>query len=170
MLNPPSPWITRHASRITPGDRVLDLAAGSGRHSRWLAAQGFRVLAVDRDAEAIAALAGTPGVDARVMDLEGPDWPLAGLCFAGIVVANYLYRPRLAILASMLDPGGVLLYETFARGQERLGRPQNPDYLLEPGELLDAFMGPLRLVAYEHLRDESSGQPSIRQRICAVRD
>lgn len=170
MLNPPSPWITRHASRITPGGLVLDLAAGSGRHSRWLAAHGFRVLAVDRDAGAMAALAVIPGVDARVMGLEGPDWPLAGLCFAGIVVTNYLYRPRLHFLGAMLQPGGLLLYETFARGQERLGRPQNPDYLLEPGELLDVFIGPLRLVAYEHLLDDSSGQPSIRQRICAVRD
>ena len=169
MPDHPSPWITRHASRIIPGGLVLDLAAGNGRHSRWLAAQGFRVLAVDRDAEALAALAGTPDVDARVMDLEGSDWPLAGLCFAGIVVTNYLYRPRLTILAAMLDPGGVLLYDTFARGQERLGRPKNPDYLLEPGELLDVFTPPLRLVAYEHLLDDGSGQPSIRQRICAFR-
>lgn len=170
MTPPPSPWIIRHAARIHPGGLVLDLAAGSGRHSRWLAAQGFKVLAADRDAGFVATLTGTPGVDTRLMELEGPDWPLAGVCFAGIVVTNYLYRPRLAVLASMLEPGGVLLYETFARGQERLGRPQNPDYLLEPGELLDVFMGRLRLVAYEHLLDEGSGQPAIRQRICAVRE
>jgi SAM-dependent methyltransferase len=170
MTTPPSPWITRHAARVSRGGRVLDLAAGSGRHSRWLAAQGFKVLAVDRDAGALAGLSGTPGLDTRLMELEGADWPLAGLCFAGIVVANYLYRPRLGLLATMLEPGGVLLYETFACGHERLGRPRNPDYLLQPGELLDVFMGPLRLVAYEHLLDVSSGQPAIRQRICAVRE
>lgn len=114
---------------------MLDLACGSGRHVRLLAEAGYPVLAVDRDGPALADLAGLPGVRCQQADLEGETWPLAGLSFAGIVVTNYLWRPRLTALCDLLVPGGILIYETFMVGNERYGKPTNPDFLLRPGEL-----------------------------------
>jgi len=162
----PSPWITRFAPLIRSGGRVVDLAAGSGRHSRWLAARGYRVLAVDRDADALAGLQGIDGIETLEADLESENWPLEGMCFDGVIVSNYLYRPRLPALPALLEADGILLCETFARGQEALGRPRNPDYLLKTNELLEAFAGELQVIAYEHLHDDP---PAIRQRICARR-
>lgn len=171
----PSPWVARFAALIPDGE-VLDLACGHGRHARLLAARGHPVLAVDRDGEALAAIAGN-GIRTQRLDLEtgvggGPDWPLQAGRFAGIVVANYLHRPLLAALAASLIPGGVLIYETFARGNERYGKPSNPDFLLGPGELLElarsALPGPLRVVAYEEGCIELP-KPAVVQRICAIR-
>ncbi|MCC5795068.1 MAG: hypothetical protein JJT85_10110 [Chromatiales bacterium] len=147
----PSEWIRRYAGLIPPGGRVLDLAAGSGRHSRYLAMLGYRVLAVDRDADALAGLSGLPGIEIMVADLESPDWPLSGLRFSGIVVCNYLHRPRLSGLPEQLLPGGVLLYETFARGHERHGRPRNPEFLLRDGELAQAWGDRLEILASTRL-------------------
>lgn len=146
---------------------MLDLACGGGRHARFLAARGHPVEAVDRDREAIAALAQVPGITATCADLEGGPWPFAARRFDGIVVASYLHRPLFAAIASALVDGGVLVYETFMRGQERLGKPSNPNFLLEPGELLEAFAA-LTVAAFEQGRVEAPA-PAVVQRLCAVR-
>ena len=165
----PTPWVVRHAGAIAGGGRVLDLACGGGRNARWLARRGFRVLAVDRDRDALSRLEGE-GVETRCVDLEGPQWPLAGEVFDGIVVTRYLYRPRLADLASALAPGGVLIYETFMRGNEAYGKPSNPDFLLRPGELREIAAGAgLREVAFAEGYVDSP-KPAMRQAVCAVRD
>lgn len=159
----PSRWVVRWAPLLPPGGSVLDLACGSGRHLRWLAAQGWQVTGVDRDADAVAPLAALGEI--VVADLEGRPWPLAGRRFDGIVVTNYLWRPLLPRLAESLAPGGVIVYETFADGQQHFGRPANPEFLLRPGELLQAFAS-LRIVAYE---DGLERDPDRRvQRIAAL--
>jgi len=148
----PSDWVCRwtHLIPRQPGPaRVLDLAAGQGRHSRWLAAQGLTVLALDRDGEALQALHDLhPQVSTRVADLEGAPWPLTGQRFDAVVVTNYLWRPLWPQLLASLAPGGVLIYETFAHGNATVGKPSRPDFLLQPGELLRACAA-LRVVAYE---------------------
>jgi len=164
----PSAWVTRWAEYIPAGRRVLDVACGSGRHARWLAARGHTVEAVDRDASLLASLAATPGIATRCADLEGGPWPYAGQSFAGIVVVNYLHRPLFPALLAALAPGGALIYETFAAGNERFGRPSNPDFLLRPGELLDVARGALRVIAYED-RVISEPRPAAIQRLCAIR-
>lgn len=167
-LSPPSAWLTRWAHLIRPGGRVLDLACGSGRHAAWLAAQGFAVLGVDRDAEAIAGL--PTGVQGRVADLEQGTWPLADTGqFDAVVVTNYLHRPLWPHLLDALAPGGVLVYETFAAGNETVGKPSRPDFLLRPGELLDVTRGVLRVVGYEDGTVEKPHTAFV-QRICAVRE
>ena len=134
----PSAWIARFAPLIPAAGAVLDLACGQGRHARFLAGLGLTVEAVDRDEVALASLASVPGVTPRCADLETGPWPYAGQRFAGIVVTRYLHRPLLPLLLDALADGGVLLYETFMVGQERFGRPSNPDFLLRSQELLDA--------------------------------
>ena len=162
-MAPPSDWVRRFAGLIRPGGTVLDLACGSGRHLRWLAAQGFAVTGVDRDADAVAPLQAIGEI--IVADLEGGPWPLAGRRFDAVVVTNYLWRPLLPRLRETLADDGVLLYETFADGQQTIGRPARPDFLLQPGELLRVADG-LRVVAYEHgfLHEP----PRFVQRIAAV--
>jgi SAM-dependent methyltransferase len=166
---PPSPWITRFASLIRPGGTVLDLACGSGRHVRWLVSQGFVVTAVDRDEAAVAPLRALAEV--IVTDLEGGPWPLAGRRFDAVVVANYLWRPLLPLISASLAEGGVLIYETFALGQQLVGRPSRPEFLLHPGELLRAAAG-LRIVAFEDGFEPARGERGARfvQRIAAVRE
>ena len=148
---------------------MLDLACGTGRHTLLLAGRGYRVFAVDRDAEAIAALASQPGVEARVVDLETGAWPFADRTFDAVVVTNYLHRPLLPLLVNCIAHAGVLIYETFACGNERYGRPANPDFLLRPGELLRLTADHMRVLAYEDLVIEQP-KPSAVQRICAVRE
>lgn len=149
---------------------MLDLACGSGRHARWLAAKGYAVHAVDRDAAAIAGLSGCAGVETSRLDLEGDAWPLSGRRYAGIVVTNYLWRARLKDLLAMLVPGGVLIYETFMLGNAAYGKPSNPDFLLRPGELREiAVAAGLREVAFEE-GYVASPKPAMHQAICAVRD
>jgi SAM-dependent methyltransferase len=166
----PSPWVVRHLPLVASRGRIVDLACGRGRHARLAAAAGHPVLAVDRDAAALAALDGVAGIAVRCADLEGENWPLAGEAFAGIIVTNYLWRPRLADLFALLAPGGVLIYETFMVGNEAYGKPSNPDFLLRPGELRNvAAAAGLREIAFrEGYADEP--QPAMRQAICAVRD
>lgn len=131
---------------------------------------GYAVHAVDRDAAAIANLAGCSGIETGLLDLEGDLWPLAGRCYAGIVVTNYLWRPRLNDLLALLEPGGVLIYETFMLGNEAYGKPSNPDFLLRPGELREIAAGAgLREVAFAEGYVDSP-KPAMRQAICAVRD
>jgi SAM-dependent methyltransferase len=166
-LDQPSPWVCRFAPLIEAGGRVLDLACGNGRHTRYLSRTGFAVEAVDRDAEMVASLAGIPGVTARVADLEGAPWPYGSERFAGIVVSNYLHRPLLPLLLGALAAQGILIYETFAAGNERYGRPRNPDFLLKPGELLELVRGRLRVVAYEDVYVDAP-KPALVQRICAA--
>ena len=163
----PSDWVVRWATLMRPGGMVLDLACGAGRHSRWLARLGFEVSAVDRDT---GAFADPPeGVALLAADLEGGPWPYPGIAFDGIVATNYLHRPLLPILVGALVPGGVLVYETFARGNERFGKPSNPAFLLAPGELLQAVGGRLRVLAYEDLVVDEP-RPAAIQRICARRE
>ena len=163
----PSAWVTRWATLIRPGGEVLDLACGAGRHARWLAKLGFEVSAVDRDTAAFVDP--PPGVALLEADVEGGPWPYPGQAFDGIVVTNYLHRPLLPILVAALVPGGVLVYETFARGNERFGKPSNPAFLLAPGELLETVRGHLRVLAYEDLVVEAP-RPAAIQRICARRE
>jgi SAM-dependent methyltransferase len=164
----PSPWIARFAGLVAPGARVLDVASGTGRHARLFAARGAEVVAVDRDEEALAALRDVTGIQTRVADLEGAAWPLSRENFDAIVVTNYLHRPRLRDLLGALAGDGVLLYETFAAGNERFGRPSNPDFLLRNGELLDVVRGYCTVVAFEQGSIENGAQPAVVQRLAAV--
>jgi len=164
----PSPWIVRFAHLVAADARVLDLACGNGRHARLFADRGCSVLAVDRDAEAIASLATVPGVETAALDLESGPWPLAGERFGAIVVTNYLHRPLLPDLLAALRENGVLLYETFARGNEAYGRPSNPAFLLERGELLRIVKGRLDVVAFEEGIVSREGGLAVVQRIAAV--
>jgi len=166
-LETPSAWVVRWADRVPAGGRVLDLACGSGRHARYFAARGHPVEAMDRDPAMLASLAGIPGVTTRCADLEGGPWAGEGGRFAGVIVTNYLHRPLFPHLLAALAPGGVLVYETFAAGNERYGRPFNPAFLLKPGELLEVVRDRLRVVAYEDLT-VSEPRPAVVQRICAI--
>ena len=161
----PSAWVQRFAGLIRPGGSVLDLACGSGRHVRWLAAQGFKVTGVDRDEAAVAPLRDTAEI--VVADVENGPWPLPGRRFDGIVVTNYLWRALWPTLRAALADGGVLIFETFTHGQQLVGRPSRPDFLLQPGELLTAWAG-LRLVAFEDGFEPAT--PRFVQRIVAVQE
>lgn len=146
--------------------QVLDLAAGSGRHSRALAAMGYAMLAVDRDLDEFAA---PPlGVILFKADLELHPWPFANQQFAGVVVTNYLYRPLLPFIVAAVAPGGILIYETFAIGNEQFGRPSRAEFLLQPEELLDAVRGELQVIAYENMFIKEP-KPAAVQRIAAIR-
>ena len=158
-----SPWVRRWAPLIRPGGRVLDLACGHGRHVRWLAAHGFAVTALDRDAAAVEPLRAIAHV--VVADLEGAPWPLPGARFDALVVTNYLWRPLWPDLRAALAEGGVLIYETFADGNQSVGKPSRPDFLLRHGELLQVAQD-LRIVAYED--GFLDAPPRFVQRIAAV--
>lgn len=161
----PSAWVLRWAHLLPPGGTVLDVACGAGRHLKWLAAQGHRVTGVDRDPAALVAC-GTAG-ECIAADIENGPWPLPGRRFDAVVVTHYLWRPLWPTLLESLAPGGVLLYETFAHGQASVGRPARPEFLLQPGELLQRCAG-LRTVAYE---DGFLDAPArFVQRIAAVRE
>jgi SAM-dependent methyltransferase len=163
----PSPWVKRFAPLIRSRGLVLDLACGAGRHSRYLSVLGYRVVAVDLDVSSLTDLASNEMVEIVEADLECGAWPLVERRFDGIVVTNYLYRPHFPLLVESLTLGGVLIFESFGKGNDRYGRPRNPAFLLNPGELLEAFGPYLTIVAYEYgLEDEP--RPAVRQRICAV--
>jgi SAM-dependent methyltransferase len=170
-IDRPSAWISRFAPLIPDGE-VLDLACGAGRHSRLLAGIGHAVLAVDRSAESLLLAAGQ-GITTLQVDLESDDaesnWPFAQNRFAGAVVTNYLFRPLFDALIGSLMPNGVLLYETFARGNEQFGKPSNPDFLLAHGELLQlANKHNLQVVAYEDGYVDQP-KPAMVQRICLIK-
>jgi len=156
----PSEWVRRWADLVTTGP-VLDVASGSGRHAAFFAERGLEVFAVDREPQMI------PRVQFVKADIEGGPWPFAGKPFAAIIVTNYLHRPLFAALEEALAEGGVLLCETFMVGNERFGRPSNPAFLLEPGELLQAF-GKLAPIAFEQGQVERP-KPAMIQRLCARR-
>lgn len=159
-----SPWVARWARELPPASRVLDLAAGRGRHARHLAARGHRVEAVDRDVSALGALAG-PGLRIREADLEAGPWPYPREAFDAIVVTRYLHRPLFPRLIEALAPGGLLIYETFMAGNERYGRPSNPDFLLRRNELLEAFGG-MEVLGFEQ-GYAALPKPAMMQRLCA---
>ena len=163
----PSPWIVRFAPLIAAGARVLDLAAGHGRHARYFAGRGATVVAVDRDAAALATFAGSPGVETRVADLEAGAWPFAGERFDAIIVVHYLHRASFPPLLAGLTDDGALLYETFARGNAAYGKPSNPAFLLEPDELLALAGERLTVVAFEQGRIDGD-RPAVIQRLAAV--
>ena len=166
QIESPSPWVFRWAGLIRTGGRVLDVACGYGRHLRYLSSLGLAVVGVDRDETALAASGRTAGVEILVADIEAGPWPFAPGEFDGVVVTNYLWRPLFANLLGALRPGGVLIYETFALGNERYGRPANPDHLLQRDELLRRAE-PLSVVAFEQ-GFVSVPKPAVIQRICAV--
>lgn len=170
-IDRPSAWVARFASLIPAGE-VLDLASGAGRHSRLLATRGYAVLAVDRNAEALALAAGA-GITTRQADLESGgenmDWPFEENRFSGIVVTNYLHRPLFASMIASLAPNGILIYETFAQGNEQFGKPSSLAFLLAHGELLQiADRNALRVIAFED-GYVSVPKPAMVQRICAVK-
>jgi len=158
---PPSDWVVRWVPRVARGP-VLDVACGGGRHSRLFRGLGFEVVAVDRQR---IDLEGVRFVEA---DLESGDaWPFADQRFGAILVTNYLHRPLFPRLRDSLATGGVLIYETFMAGNERFGRPSNPEFLLKPGELREAF-GDLEELGFE---EGEVGRPkrAMVQRICALK-
>ena len=164
-----SPWVKRFVSLIPKHGTVLDLACGSGRHAYYLAEAGFIVTAIDRDMSQFKSTQ-LPLISTLELDLELDTWPLEGRLFDGIVVTNYLYRPHLDQLPKMLANGGILIYETFAQGNEAFGKPSNPNFLLKTGELLTlAQRHGLKVVAYEDLY-QNDPKPAMMQRICAVKE
>jgi SAM-dependent methyltransferase len=166
----PSAWVLRFAEFAAGAGAVLDVAAGGGRHTRLFLERGHRVTAVDRDISKLADLRGHPRAELIEADLEdGGPFRLAGRSFARVVIVNYLHRPLTTYFLNAISPGGMLIYETFAVGNERFGKPSNPDFLLQPGELLNvAAAGGLRVLAYEDLVVQEP-RPAAIQRIAAVR-
>ena len=164
-----SPWVLRFAPLLQTGAAVLDVACGAGRHTRLFLDRGHPVTALDVDVSGLEDLRGHPELELIQADLEsGAPWPLPGRRFGAVIVTNYLWRPLWPRLLDAVGEGGVLLYETFARGNEAYGRPSNPAFLLAPGELLEAVRGRLQVVGYEHGYVERP-RPAIKQRVCAVR-
>lgn len=165
----PSPWLQRWAHLLPTGGTVLDLACGRGRHLRWLADQGFVATGIDRDTDALAAsadLAAAGRLELIAADVENGPWPCPGRQWGAVLVFNYLWRPLWPKVLAALAPGGVLVYETFADGNQTVGKPSRPDFLLQPGELITSCAG-LRIVAYEDgfLADP----PRFVQRVVALR-
>lgn len=154
----PSAWVVRWAPLVKRGP-VLDVASGSGRHARFFAQRGLEVVAVDREQQEIS------GVKFVKADLEdGSPWPFGDRRFGAVVVTNYLHRPLFSALAAAVGEGGILVYETFMVGNERYGKPSNPNFLLRPGELLQAFAG-LTVAAFE----QGDTGKAVIQRVCVVR-
>jgi SAM-dependent methyltransferase len=160
-----SSWVRRWSHLVRPGGTVLDVACGGGRHMRWFAGRGHAVTGVDRSPGTLAEAAQAGEV--VLADIENGPWPFAGRSFDAVVVTHYLWRPLLPSIAATLTPGGVLIYETFAAGNETVGKPSRPDFLLQPGELLRACSA-LRVVAYED--GFTDNPPRFVQRIAAVRE
>jgi SAM-dependent methyltransferase len=167
-LGEPSRWVRHWTHLVAPGGAVLDVASGAGRHARWFAGHGHPVTALDCDAAALATMQDEPLITTLTADLEGAPWPLPdGVKFAAVVVTNYLHRPLFPCLLEALAPGGVLIYETFAHGNQTIGKPSNPAFLLTPGELLDTVRPRLRVVAFQD-GFLAQPRPAYVQRTCAV--
>lgn len=165
----PSSWVMRYLHGVSAGGVVADIACGSGRHLRAALAHGYRCIGLDRDLAGVADLVDHPGTELIGADIEaGSPFPLQGRALDGIIVTNYLWRPLLAPIAACVAVDGVLIYETFAIGHARLGgRPSNPDFLLNPNELIDRFAGNLTVIAFEQVRI-ANARPRIVQRMVAV--
>ena len=163
----PSPWVLRFASLVANEGRVLDVACGAGRHARFFASLGHPVDAVDRD---VSGFVNVPkSVRLLQADIEAGPWPYIGEKFTGVVITNYLHRPLMATLIGCVAPGGAFIYETFAAGNERYGRPSRAEFLLQPGELLEAVRGQLRVLAFEDIYVDLPKSAMV-QRIAARRD
>lgn len=158
----PSEWVVRFGRRVAAGGSVLDVACGSGRHVHWFADRGHAVDAVDRERPAKLS----PQIAFQQADIEAGPWPYAGMQFAAVIVTNYLHRPLMNHLLDAVAPGGWLIYETFAMGNERFGRPSRPEFLLRPGELLNVVANRLQVCAYEHGYVDLP-KPAVIQRIAA---
>lgn len=162
-----SSWVKRWSHLVAPRGTVLDIACGPGRHMKWFAAQGHAVTGVDSSAEAIDTAASFG--EAVLADIENGPWPLMKGAqvrqFDAVIVTNYLWRPLFALMAQSVAPGGLLIYETFAQGNETVGRPSRPDFLLRPAELLQAF-GAMQVVAFEE--GSLDNPPRVVQRIAAI--
>jgi len=171
-----SPWIHRFSHLIPLDGRVFDMAAGGGRHSAWLLDRGHIVTALDRKTDDLKRLKSLYSEDDQrrfeiiEADLENSaPWPLQGRCFDIVVVVNYLHRSLFPDLLATLAPGGLLLYDTFAVGNEAFGKPGNPDFLLQPGELFDVVRNHLQVIAFEQGRVEGPNGPAVKQRIAAIK-
>ncbi len=163
----PSPWVLRFSDRIPAGGDVIDIACGAGRHGRLLLEKGHPVTFVDIDTEGLDDLGGRSDVAVIETDLETEGfWPFAGHAYDGVIVTNYLWRPILPQIIDLVAPGGLLIYETFAVGNEAFGKPSNPDYLLKPDELLSAIDGKLEVLEFEQVETETP-KPAVVQRIAA---
>jgi SAM-dependent methyltransferase len=163
----PSPWVIRFASLVSGRGDVLDIACGAGRHTRLFLARGHRVVAVDRDLSGVADLAEHTRLERVETDLEDETpFALSGRRFSAVVVTNYLHRPLMPAIVAAVDADGILLYETFAVGNERFGRPKNPHFLLRPGELLDVVRGYLRVIAYEDIVVDEPSPRCDSARLC----
>jgi SAM-dependent methyltransferase len=158
----------RFASLARQGGPVLDLACGGGRHTRLFLERGHPVTAVDLDVRRLADLQDHPRLDVIQTNLEDAPWPLPDRRFAVVVVTNYLFRPLFPMILAAVDGNGMLIYDTFAIGNEAYGPPSNPDFLLKPGELIEAVRDQLQFVAYEHGFVEQPRR-AVKQRLCAVR-
>jgi SAM-dependent methyltransferase len=165
----PSPWVLRFADRVPAGGLAADLACGGGRHGRLFLTRGHPVFFADRDVSGVSDLARVPGAEIMEADFEAGAWHLEGRRFAGVVVTNYLWRPILPRIVALVAPGGLLIYETFAQGNEAYGRPRNPDFLLRPGELMEAVRGQLEVLAYEQDTVRRPSGPAVIQHIAALR-
>ncbi len=168
--NPPSDWVKRFADLMPHGGVVLDLACGTGRNGRFFLNRGCEIVLLDKSIAAVADLTLNQHVEVIAWDLEqGPGWPFKGRCFDGIIVTNYLYRPIFGHLVDAIAPGGVLIYETFAQGNERFGKPSNPNFLLKKEELIEMIRPALRVVAFEDIV-VTEPRPAVIQHIVGKRD
>jgi SAM-dependent methyltransferase len=166
MQEKPSPWIMKFAPLIKNKGRVLDLACGKGRHAIWLAQQGYQVDAIDHDSMATSSMNDIENINVVIRDLETSELPKFGHAYDGIVVSRYLHRPLLTLLADILNPDGILIYETFMKGNEHCGKPSNPDFLLLPDELRNTYAPLLTVIDFEQ-GEEREPRPAVIQRICA---
>ncbi|MBH67885.1 MAG: SAM-dependent methyltransferase [Rhodospirillaceae bacterium] len=163
-----SAWVKRHYNFISRPGLVLDLACGDGRNGRFLVHKGYNLVFLDKDIAGLSDLKLGSCVKLMKFDLEaGNEWPFEPQKFDGIIVTNYLHRPLMFDLMGTVAPQGVLIYETFAVGNEKFGRPTNPNYLLQTGELLDWVLPAFRILAYEE-RFISCPKPAVVQRIVAI--
>ncbi len=167
-MDEPSPWVIKHSALIPKAASILDVACGSGRHTRYFLERGHPVTAVDKNISGLRDVAHINSLEVIETDLEdGTAWPLGTRTFGAVIVINYLYRPIVPALINAVTQGGLLIYDTFAEGNENFGKPSRPDFLLKPGELLDAVKGQLDVAAYEH--GLVNRPRSVRQRLCAIR-
>lgn len=162
----PSPFVLKYLSEIKPGGTVLDLACGKGRHTRVCLERGFEVTAVDIDTRSLGDLAGTAKLTLVSADLEHAPRPLGEATFDAVIVSNYLWRPLFQTIRNAVAPGGLLLYETFAAGNERYGKPSNPDFLLQEGELREVFAKGFEILISEQVVEQVP-TPAVRQRLAA---
>lgn len=169
MLGSPSLWVAKHLSLIRENGSVLDLACGKGRHAIYAAQQGYRVDAIDLDARTVSGLINMENINVYIADLETNHWRPPKPKYDGVIVSRYLYRPLLRTLFEILNAGGVLIYETFMVGNERYGKPSNPDFLLLPNELQEFYTPLLTINAFEQGLTHHP-YPAVVQRICATKN